>query len=223
MRPVGPDLQASCLLSCSCLKTVHGVALDGARAQATVPILWPSDSVASSSHCLPRAGSTVANRPADKSLQKLAWLCPAAQAEPIHQLSHHLPAGSLLGSPCQPDWKHQMQVDRPGLWGRPWEKASMPQWWMMPTGAAFLGFLFCSAHLASFSTRAAVKPAARELSTFAERCWVWKTVILAQGLGRVQKINPCVFCFLDTKSHGVLWTPNPWNISELIKMQTRLC
>lgn len=49
---------------------------------------------------------------------KLAWLCPAPQAVPIHQLSCCLPARRSAVVACQQDWKCHRQADRAGVWGR---------------------------------------------------------------------------------------------------------
>lgn len=66
---------------------------------------------------LPKAGDTTAHKPYGNASSKAARLGPAAQAERIHQLSVACQQGSLLGLPCQPDWKRQMQADRAGVWG----------------------------------------------------------------------------------------------------------
>lgn len=48
---------------------------------------------------------------------KLAWLCPAPQAVPIHQLSCCLPARRSAVVACQHNWKCHRQPDRAGAWG----------------------------------------------------------------------------------------------------------
>lgn len=48
---------------------------------------------------------------------KLAWLCPAPRAVPIHQLSRCLPARLLAAVACQRGWKCHRQVYRAGVWG----------------------------------------------------------------------------------------------------------
>lgn len=49
---------------------------------------------------------------------KLAWLCPAPQAVPIHQLSCRLPARLSAVVACQRGWKCHRQADRAGVWRR---------------------------------------------------------------------------------------------------------
>lgn len=103
------------------LETLHGEGLPGAEgAQATTPNgwqrRWPSNST-DPAH-LPRAGEAAANRPAEMPLQSGLGSAQPRSLSPSISCPAGCQGGSPLGSPCQPDWKRQMQADRAGVWRR---------------------------------------------------------------------------------------------------------
>ena len=154
----------------------------------------------------PKQVMLAANGPAEMRLQSGLRSAQPRSLSPSISCPAGCQGGSPLGSPCQPDWKCQMQTDRAGVWGR--NRLCHGDGWRQQ-GRHSRDF-YSVPHIWQ-----AVYPEQLQSLRHRNSGVFFETLGLDHGNPGWATRNLCerrfssACYFLETKTHGVSWNVNP--------------